>query len=124
MEIELLNNMKKLYRLSADKSIWMFALAFLASKSAVASIASIASRELSELATPLVSKLSAYLSNNFVKNYPNVGYWMLSALIAGVSLFFLLSSRNSKFSITYKVIGVLLLCIAVLVVLQPYIEFL
>ena len=101
--------------------LWFFILSFTASNLASASIVGVASRELSELLTPIVVKLSTPFTNNIVNNYPNIGYWVLSVFIAGVSLFFLLSSRNSKFLIAYRAIGFVLLGVAVFVISQPYI---
>ncbi len=102
--------------------LWTFALSFAASKLAFASVTTALSKGVYLFFAPMIGAISKYFDNNF----PNIGYWMLSILIAGVSLLFLLTSKDDpllKFFFIDKLVGVILISVAVLVVLQPYIGF-
>ena len=108
-------NIKKLVKL------WLFILSFFASKSVFAFVGSI-TKGLTIFFTPAIAKLSTYFANNF----PNLGYWLLAFLLTGASLLFLLTEKDEpllKSIVIDKTVGVILISIAILVFLQPYIGF-
>jgi len=106
--------------------LWAFGFIFSLSKTASATITSVLVKESTAFLDPVIVKLSAFFSNHVLKDYPNIGYWVLGILVFGVSLLFLYSDRDDpfiKFIIIDRAIGVVLVAAAIYVVLQPYIGF-